>query len=182
METAPQRGAYPDRSAHDLRHAAPGLGRAARYSEAGAAVFHLLQELDRSAAIRGAQPISQGRLEVLRVLALSGPLTMSQVARARHSSRQAVQRLAAELAQQGWIALRPNPRHRRAPLLELSPAGLAAHRRLAEAEALRLNELARGLPAAQIRAAQRILQTLRIRGAATPAAGRGGGGILINPP
>ena len=178
METAPQRGAYPDRSAPDLRHAAPGLGRAARYSEAGAAVFHLLQELDRSAAIRGAQPISQGRLEVLRVLALSGPLTMSQVARARHSSRQAVQRLAAELAQQGWIALRPNPRHRRAPLLELSPSGLAAHRRLAEAEALRLNELARGLPAAQIRAAQRILQTLRIRGTATPPspsapAGRG---------
>jgi DNA-binding MarR family transcriptional regulator len=140
--------------------------RGARYSEAGAASYQLLQELDRAAAIWGERNVSRSRLGVLRVLAVSGPLTISDVARARHVTRQGAQRLVRSLEQEGWLALRENPKHRRAPLVELTPAGLAAYQRLSEREAERLNDLARGLSAEAIRSATRVVQALRIRGAA----------------
>jgi DNA-binding MarR family transcriptional regulator len=142
---------------------------AARYSEAGAAVFQLLQELDRADAIWGRSDVSRGRLAVLRILAVDGPQTASDVARARHTSRQGVQRLVSALEQEGWIEVLPNPSHRRAPLLHLTPAGIAAYQRLASEEAERLNELARGLKPDDVRAAWRVIQALRIRGAATPS-------------
>ena len=142
--------------------------RAARFSEAGAAVFQLMQVLDRSAEIWGGSEVSRGRLAVLRVLATEGPMTMSDIARARHISRQGVQRLAGALVEEGWVVAEPNPRHRRAPLMGLTASGLAAYRDLAQAEAERLNELARGLKADDIRAASKVIDTLRIRGAATP--------------
>jgi len=145
---------------------------AARYSEAGAAVFALLQELDRADDIWGHGDVSRGRLAVLRVLATEGPQTISEVARSRHAARQGVQRLAAALLEQGWLSSEPNPRHRRAALLTLTPAGLAAYRALSLAEADRLNELARGLSAEDVRSAARVIEALRIRGAATdPVAG-----------
>ncbi len=71
--------------------------RAARYSEAGAAVFQLLQELDRSGEIWGDEEVSRGRLSILRILATQGSMTISAVARARKTSRQGVQRLAGVL-------------------------------------------------------------------------------------
>ncbi len=141
--------------------------RAARYSEAGAAVFQLLQELDRSAEIWGGEQVSRGRLSVLRVLATQGPMTMSQVARARKTSRQGVQRLAAALVEEGWVEALENPEDRRATRLQLTEAGIAAYQELANAESERLNALARGIAADEVRAATKVLKTLRIRGAAT---------------
>ena len=130
-----------------------------------------MQELDRVGEIWGESDVSRGRLAVLRALATAGAMTMSDIARVRHISRQGVQRLASALMEDGWVEAEPNPRHRRAPLLGLTAAGLAAYRDLARAEADRLNELARGLKADDVRAASRVVEALRIRGAATPAAG-----------
>lgn len=140
--------------------------RGARYSEAGAAAYQLLQEIDRAAAIWGEGDVSRARLGVLRALAVSGPLTISAIARARHVARQGAQRLVRSLEQEGSIVFRDNPRHRRAPFAELSPAGVAAYQRLSEHEAERLNDLSRGLSPEAVRSATKIVQTLRIRGAA----------------
>lgn len=136
-----------------------------RYSEAGAAAFALLQELEYG-AIPDALAISRGRFALLRVLATDGPLTMSDIARRRRTSRQGVKLLADALGAQGWLRQVPNPRHKKAPLLELSEAGLAAYRELAEQEARRLNELARGIGAEELRSAARVLALLRGRAAA----------------
>ncbi len=141
--------------------------RAARYSETGAAVFALLRELDRIDDIWGRGDVSRSRLAVLRVLATEGAMTISDVARSRNTTRQGVQRLVAALVAQGWITSEENPRHRRAPLLRLTDAGLAAYQALSRAEAERLNEIARGLGADEVREATRVIAALRIRGAAT---------------
>ncbi len=156
---------------HTQRAAAPARPQV-RYSEAGVAAFQLLQELDRSAALFD-NAVSRGRLALLRVLATAGPMTMSDAARARHSSRQAVQRLTGALVEQGLVQLTPNPQHRRAPLLQLSAAGVAAWQALAQQEATRLNALARGLDAAEIRSVTRVLKALRQR------SGGGGAGQRV---
>lgn len=140
-----------------------------RYSEAGAAAFALFQELEYG-ALPDAPGVSRGRFALLRVLATDGPLTMSEVARRRRISRQGVKLLADALCAQGKLRQTENPRHKRAPLLELTEAGLAAYRELAEREARRLNELARGLSADELRSAARVLALLRKR---AEAAARG---------
>ena len=157
------------RASRDSRH------RAARYSEAGAAVFQLLQELDRSPEIWGEGQVSRGRLSVLRVLATQGPMTMSEVARARKTSRQGVQRLAGALVEEGWLQAVENPEDRRATRLELTESGLAAYQGLASAEAERLNALARGIAVDDVRSAAQVLKALRIRGAAMPNDANGPG-------
>jgi DNA-binding MarR family transcriptional regulator len=135
---------------------------AARYSEAGAAVFQLLQELDRSGEIWEGEEVSRGRLAILRILATLGPMTISDVARARRTSRQGVQRLSTVLVEEGWITAHENPDDRRATRLELTEAGLAAYQSLTAAEAERLNGLARGIPVAEVRTAVKVLKTLRL--------------------
>jgi DNA-binding MarR family transcriptional regulator len=54
------------------------------------------------------------------------PATVSDIARRLHLARQSVQRLADVLDRDGLCAYRDNPRHRRAKLLELTPAGRRA--------------------------------------------------------
>ena len=114
--------------------------------------------------------MSRGRLALLRALATGGPQTMSEIARARRSSRQSVQRLASALVKTGLLAPTPNPKHRRAPLLALSPAGRAAYHALAQQEAERLNRATRKLPAADLRAATRTLKKLREQAASRASA------------
>ena len=61
------------------------------------------------------------------------------------------------------VALRPNPHHRRARLVVLTPRGEAAY---AEATALQVpwvNALARKLSAGEIASACALLQTIRLR-------------------
>ncbi len=135
---------------------------AARYSEAGAAVFQLLQELDRSGEIWGDEDVSRGRLSILRILATLGPMTISDVARARRSSRQGAHRLSSALVDEGWISAQESPEDRRTTRLELTAAGLAAYQALAAAEAERLNALARGISVAEVRTALKVLKTLRL--------------------
>lgn len=54
------------------------------------------------------------------------PLSVASIARNMGLTRQAVQRIVDLLAEQGLVAFRPNPHHRRAKLVVLTPAGSEA--------------------------------------------------------
>lgn len=132
-----------------------------RFTAAGAALFRLLGAVD---ALERAVPetaASRGRLGLLRGLARRGPRTMSALARARGTSRQAVQRLARSLEREGIVEILPNPGDRRAPLLALTARGRQVYRELARSEAAALNRVACGLEAGDLHAAARLLRRVR---------------------
>ncbi len=60
----------------------------------------------------------------------SGPKTVAEVARRLRLARQSVQRVADLLERDGLVAYEANPRHRRAKLARLTPAGAKLLRRI----------------------------------------------------
>jgi DNA-binding MarR family transcriptional regulator len=66
----------------------------------------------------------------MRSLALLGPLTVPQIAEMRPTSRQRMQRLADELADEGLVKFVENPKHRRSKLVRLTTKGEARYREL----------------------------------------------------
>lgn len=69
-----------------------------------------------------------GAFGFLRSLAVTGPLTVPQIAEMRPTSRQRMQRLADELAAEGLVEFIDNPKHRRSRLVQLTPKGEARYR------------------------------------------------------
>jgi len=73
-----------------------------------------------------------GSWGLLQVLAMEGPMTMSNLARLRSVSRQYIQKIACAPIREKWVTLEPNPADRRAPLMAISADGqrrLRARRR-----------------------------------------------------
>lgn len=66
---------------------------------------------------------------------LPEPLSVSDISRVMGITRQSVQRTADLLAEAGLVAYRSNPAHRRAKLVEVTPEGLEAVRRIDPAHA-----------------------------------------------
>ena len=144
-------------------------------SQAGEALTALVLELfrvnnlllgwgDRLVAPLG---LTSARWQVLgAVAAAAHPQPVAWLARDLGASRQNVQRIVNDLAQQGLLAFAPNPHHKRAQLVVLTAAGAAAS---ASALALydpQVNALAEGLPPEEIAAATRVLTLLKARLAA----------------
>ncbi|WP_407523081.1 MarR family winged helix-turn-helix transcriptional regulator [Methylobacterium oryzisoli] len=72
--------------------------------------------------------LTSARWQVLGAVALAGrPLTVAGVARGMGLTRQAVRRVVADLGAAGLVASAPNPDHRRADLVVLTPAGREAY-------------------------------------------------------
>ena len=71
-----------------------------------------------------------GAFGFMRSLALLGPLTVPQIAEMRPTSRQRMQRLADELADEGLVKFVDNPKHRRSKLVRLTTKGEARYREL----------------------------------------------------
>ena len=71
-----------------------------------------------------------GAFGLMRSLALLGALTVPQIAQMRPTSRQRMQRLADELADQGLVEFIDNPRHRRSKLVRLTRKGEARYQKL----------------------------------------------------
>jgi len=86
-----------------------------------------LDDVLKAAANRISEPAGQtgARWQVLNALD-GGPKTVAEIARIKNGSRQGVQRIANELVAEGSAALNENPRHRRYPLVCLTPQGRAA--------------------------------------------------------
>ncbi|WP_174275057.1 MarR family winged helix-turn-helix transcriptional regulator [Sphingomonas bacterium] len=67
--------------------------------------------------------------------------TVPQIGRSLGHHRQVVQRAAITLTGLGLIEVRPNPDHKRANLLAITPAGKAVYRKIVSAAQVRLDDL-----------------------------------------
>lgn len=90
----------------------------------------LLAEGDRLSATKG---LTGARWQVLGALNLEQQaLSVAQIARRMGLQRQSVQRLADILVKQGLLAYQPNPEHKRAKLVVLTPQGQEVLKQLDE--------------------------------------------------
>jgi DNA-binding MarR family transcriptional regulator len=97
---------------------------------------------------------------VLEVLDDGGPQTVPTVARSLTLTRQFVQRLVDACAAQGLVEDRPNPAHRRSPLVALTDAGRTEIREIKAGEAVTLREVAAALDPDDVDACLRVVSHL----------------------
>ncbi len=98
---------------------------------------------------------------VLQVLDLLGRQTVPAIARARALSRQNIQVLVNRLESQGFVALAPNPAHKRSPLVQLTDSGRNLITTVEERQAHTLQKLLPHVSSARLVSALRLLQRLR---------------------
>ena len=100
------------------------------------------------------------------------PLTVAQLAREIGVTRQSVQRIANELETEGVIAFRPNPRHKRAQLIELTSHGRTLFERSMELQRPWATALGRNLAASRVsevcKTLEELLKALKGREEAAP--------------
>jgi DNA-binding MarR family transcriptional regulator len=115
-----------------------------------------------------------GTFGFMRSLALIGPLTVPQIARMRPTSRQRMQRLADELAAEGFVEFIDNPRHRRSNLVRLTREGDAHYRALSARFLAMASTMGGDLSEADIRKTIEIVRRLseEAKGRSGRSAGR----------
>src|SRR5688572_14347678 len=101
-----------------------------------------------------------GAFGFMRSLALLGPLTVPQIAEMRPTSRQRMQRLADELADEGLVKFVDNPKHRRSKLVRLTPKGEVRYRELNDRLLSIAATMAGALSEAEIRKAADVVRQL----------------------
>ena len=101
-----------------------------------------------------------GAFGFMRSLALRGPLTVPQIAQMRPTSRQRMQRLADELADEGLVRFIDNPKHRRSKLVQLTRKGDARYRELNARFLVIASTMGAALGEADIRKTTEILRQL----------------------
>lgn len=114
--------------------------------------------------------LTSARWQLLGAIAeQKDPLSVAQLARTMGVTRQAVQRIANELAAGGVVAFRNNPRHKRAQLVELTEDGRDLFGRAMDVQRPWAATLGRSLSAAQAAGTREALDTLLARLGATEA-------------
>jgi DNA-binding MarR family transcriptional regulator len=119
----------------------------------------LLAAGDRLTADLG---LSSARWQVMGAIE-AGALPVAQIARNMGLTRQAVQRVADALAEDGVIEFAANPDHRRAKLVRLTARGEEVLGEVNRRQVAWSNGLADGLPREAIEGALTLLRTLRER-------------------
>ncbi len=126
-------------------------------------VFECAGALRRSGdAIAARAGQTQARWQVLSVVS-EGDWTVSDAARRLGVSRQNVQRIADALVADGLVAPEANPRHRRAPLLRLTPAGADVLAAITKASRPWQRTALAEVDPDDLAATRRVLQTLTAR-------------------
>lgn len=116
--------------------------------------------------------LTSARWQVLGAIALSPqPLPVAHIARNMGLTRQAVQRVANEMARDGLVRFADNPHHRRAKLVLHTKKGRAAYDAVMRRYDPWAAALAAGLGSGQIGAALSVLRTVRQRLEAAAAGG-----------
>jgi DNA-binding MarR family transcriptional regulator len=102
-----------------------------------------------------------GKVSLMRSLIEQGAQSVAQIARARPVARQAVQRMADELAEQELIEFVENPTHRRAKLARLTAKGRKIMEQAMTAELRWAGRLARHFEHREITIARDVIQRLQ---------------------
>ena len=74
---------------------------------------------------------------------------------------QGVQRIVNDLVERGFLEVKPNIDHKRAPLISISNAGTDTMGKVMQAQAVWVNQLADGLNESHIRKALQLLERVR---------------------
>lgn len=119
----------------------------------------LLAAGDRLTADLG---LTSARWQVMGAIA-EAPLTVAAIGRRMGLTRQAVLRVANDLAAQGFAAFAENPDHKRAKLLGLTDRGRNALAEVTGRQIAWSNDLADGLPLPALRDAVTAVRSLRSR-------------------
>jgi DNA-binding MarR family transcriptional regulator len=101
-----------------------------------------------------------GKVSLMRSLMEQGPQSVAQIARARPVARQAVQRMADELAEQALIEFVENPTHRRAKLARLTAKGRKVMDETMAAELKWTGRLTRNFGAREVEIARDVIRRL----------------------
>ena len=127
-----------------------------------AEVTALANQLRKTTALMPRQDDSpQGGWCILQTLGRLGPQTVPDIARTRALSRQNIQILVNRLESQGYVAVTPNPAHKRSGLVELTDRGRGFLATVMEREANSLEGLLPHVPQARLVPAARLLRRLR---------------------
>jgi DNA-binding MarR family transcriptional regulator len=121
--------------------------------------FHLNALGERLFAGIGQTP---GKVSLMRSLMEQGPQSVAQIARARPVARQAVQRMADELAEQVLIEFVENPTHRRAKLARLTMKGRKLMDKTMAAELGWAGRLATNFAEREVEIARDVIRRLTI--------------------
>ncbi len=106
--------------------------------------------------------ISSALWQVLGAIA-DGGLSASHIGRNMGLTRQSVHRTVELLSRSGLVELAPNPHHRRARLVRLTPRGRATLDEIMRVQVQWSNRLASGLSPAALKAATRVARAIRQR-------------------
>jgi DNA-binding MarR family transcriptional regulator len=101
--------------------------------------------------------VSVGVRAVLDLLQRHGPLTVPGLSREQALSRQFVQRMVNDAVALGYVETRPNPAHRRSPLIALTPAGAEAVAAVTAHERALLRQVGGDLTHAEVDACVKVL-------------------------
>ncbi|GJD65613.1 MarR family winged helix-turn-helix transcriptional regulator [Methylobacterium frigidaeris] len=108
--------------------------------------------------------LTSARWQVLGAVALApAPLPVAHIARNMGLARQSVQRLVDDMRADGLVRLEPNPHHRRAPLVAMTPRGEVAYGQAMARKDLWADVLTEGLSPEAVEAAATLLRTLQQR-------------------
>jgi DNA-binding MarR family transcriptional regulator len=140
-----------------------GEVREGRMQRLVADVYELAGSLRRNGdRIAGQLGQTQARWQVLSVVS-EGAWTVPAVARRLGITRQAVQRVADELAGEGLVAFAGNPSHRRSPLVELTAQGRRTLAAISELAVVWEDEVLEGFDPVEVQRARRLLRRLVAR-------------------
>ena len=108
----------------DAVRLAPEAGGRASLESLLVEVTALANQLRKTTALKPRHDNSpQGGWSILQTLGRLGPQTVPDIARTRALSRQNIQVLVNRLESQGYVAVTPNPAHKRSGLVELTEHG-----------------------------------------------------------
>lgn len=106
--------------------------------------------------------LSSARWQVIGAIALAAkPLPIAQIARNMGLTRQAVQRVANELEEEGFLRFAPNPHHQRAKLALLTRKGESTYVAASARWKPAASALSRGIDAKSLTEALLVLRRLR---------------------
>ncbi len=121
----------------------------------------LIQEGDKLVKELG---LTSARWKVLGALSFSEtPLTVSDIARKMGQSRQSIQRLTNEMAEEGFLAGIDNPNNKKAKLYSLTDIGTEIFTLAMERQSHWVNQVVEGISESELQDTSALLQKLTLK-------------------